>query len=94
MRLIRVLAAALALVPHTFAGSHRETCSVKAGGSNETDDAPAVIEAFEKCGRGGRVIFEDTTYHINSVMNISWLNDVEIDIKGTLLVLSYLLRLI
>ncbi|KAI2465773.1 galacturan 1,4-alpha-galacturonidase B [Annulohypoxylon bovei var. microspora] len=63
----------------------RETCVVESRGTNTTDDAPAIIDAFEKCGRGGRVIFLPTTYYISSVMNITWLDDVEVDIYGTLL---------
>ncbi|KAE8375862.1 pectin lyase fold/virulence factor [Aspergillus bertholletiae] len=63
----------------------RETCVVPAGGSNTTDDAPAIVHAFKKCGHGGKVIFKPTTYHINSVMNITWLEDVDIDLGGTLL---------
>ena len=66
----------------------RETCVVPAGGSNATDDAPAILHAFKKCGRGGKVVFKPTTYHVNSVMNITWLEDVDIDIGGTLLVCS------
>jgi hypothetical protein len=64
----------------------RKTCRVKSGGSNSTDDAPAILQAFENCGRHGRIIFEPTTYYVNSVMNVSWLEDVDIDIRGTLLV--------
>ncbi|KAL6915398.1 hypothetical protein FSST1_006893 [Fusarium sambucinum] len=60
-------------------------CSVKAGLSNDTDDAPAIRKAFEKCSQGGKVVFEPTTYHINSVLNISGLKDVDIDIYGELL---------
>ncbi|KAB8219245.1 pectin lyase fold/virulence factor [Aspergillus novoparasiticus] len=63
----------------------RETCVVPAGGSNATDDAPAIVHAFKKCGRGGKVVFKPTTYHIGSVMNITWLEDVDIDFGGTLL---------
>ncbi|GMF75801.1 unnamed protein product [Aspergillus oryzae] len=63
----------------------RETCVVPAGGSNATDDAPAIVHAFKKCGRGGKVVFKPTTYHIGSVMNITWLEDVDIDLGGTLL---------
>ncbi|KAM0413680.1 hypothetical protein ACHAPD_006918 [Fusarium lateritium] len=69
-----------ATVPKTH-----KICSVKAGLSNGTDDAPAIRKAFEKCGQGGKVIFEPTTYHINSVLNISGLQDVDIDIYGELL---------
>ena len=64
----------------------RKSCTVKASGTNATDDAPAILEAFQKCGRGGRVVFKPTTYYINSVLNITWLEDVDIDIQGTLLV--------
>lgn len=67
---------------------HRSSCTVRSGGSNATDDAPAILKAFKKCGRKGRVVFKPTTYYVNSVMNISWLEDVDIDIYGTLLVFS------
>lgn len=71
------------------AGECRKSCTVKSGGSNATDDAPAIIQAFRECGRNANVVFESTTYYVNSVMNISWLDDVEIDLQGTLLVASF-----
>lgn len=61
-----------------------KTCTVKSGGSNVTDDAPVIIEAFRECGQDATVIFEPTTYHVNSVMNITWLQNVKIDLQGTL----------
>lgn len=64
----------------------RSTCHVKPGGSSKVDDAPAIIKAFDNCKHGGRGTFDNTTYHVNSVMDISGLNDVEVDLKGTLLV--------
>lgn len=67
----------------------RKVCNVKAGGTNTTDDAPAILEAFDQCGKNGRVVFEDTTYYVNSVMNVTGLDDVEVDIHGTLLVCSF-----
>ncbi|KAF4951625.1 hypothetical protein FSARC_12868 [Fusarium sarcochroum] len=67
------------------AARHSKTCVVKAGGSNTTDDAPAIRKAFEKCGQGGKVVFKPTTYHISSVLNITGLKDVEINIQGKLL---------
>lgn len=69
----------------------RKTCVVKPSGTNTTDDGPAIIEAFEKCGKEGRVIFKPTTYYINSVLNVTWLDDVEIDVWGTLLVTNLLI---
>lgn len=65
-----------------------KTCTVKSGGSNETDDAPAIIQAFRECAQDATVIFEPTTYHVNSVMNITWLQNVKIDLQGTLSVSS------
>ena len=64
----------------------RKTCTVEASGTNATDDAPAIISAFQECGQGGKVVFENTTYYVNSIMNTTGLNDVEVDLKGTLLV--------
>lgn len=66
-----------------------KTCVVKAGGVNTTDDAPAIRQAFEECGQGGTVAFGNTTYYVNTVMNITGLKDCEIDLKGTLLVMSF-----
>ncbi|KAJ6137981.1 hypothetical protein N7471_004467 [Penicillium samsonianum] len=64
---------------------HQKSCVIRSGGTNVTDDAPEILKAFRKCGHNGRIVFEPTTYYINSVMNISWLNNVDIDIHGTLL---------
>jgi hypothetical protein len=63
-----------------------KTCTVKAGGNETIDDAPAIYDAFNECGKNGRVVFANTTYYINSVMNTSALHNCEIDIHGTLLV--------
>ncbi|KAL2820552.1 galacturan 1,4-alpha-galacturonidase B [Aspergillus cavernicola] len=63
----------------------RKTCVIPASGTNTTDDAPAILHAFKRCGRGGKVVFKPTTYHVNSVLNTTWLKDVDIDIQGTLL---------
>ena len=65
---------------------HRKTCVVKHGGSVNHDDAPAIIDAFKTCGQHGRVVFSPTTYYVNSILNINWLEDVEIDVQGELLV--------
>ncbi|CAN8098540.1 unnamed protein product [Discula destructiva] len=60
-------------------------CVVPASGTNATDDAPAIIQAFEDCGQGGVITFSaNTTYYVNSVMNVT-AKDAVIDIKGTLL---------
>ncbi|KAI0805627.1 pectin lyase-like protein [Xylaria sp. FL0064] len=79
------ITATLALLPTAALADTRKTCTVDAGGSNATDDAPAIINAFKDCDRGGRVVFQPTTYYVNTVMNITWVDDVEIDWQGKLL---------
>lgn len=79
-----IISSFLLFLPVAWAGV--KTCTVKAAGSNTTDDTPAILDAFDKCGHNGKVVFENTTYHINSVMNTSSLRDCEVDIQGTLLV--------
>lgn len=61
-------------------------CIVPASGTNATDDAPAIVQAFETCGQGGTITFSpDTTYYVNTVMNVT-AQDAVIDIHGTLVV--------
>ena len=68
-------------ISHSINGG-RPTCIVHSGESNSTDDVPLIIEAFERCGHGGNVIFsENETYHINSRLN-PVVNDVNIDWHG------------
>jgi galacturan 1,4-alpha-galacturonidase len=49
------------------------------------DDAEAIRSAFEDCGKDGHVIFENTTYYIGSTLNTTGLQNVDVEIKGTLL---------
>lgn len=81
-----LIAPAFGLSDTTKSGRARATCVVPAGNSTAVDDVPAILDALTTCGNGGRVSFSNTTYHINSVMNTTWLDDVEIDLQGTLLV--------
>ncbi|KAB2572844.1 Glycoside hydrolase family 28 [Lasiodiplodia theobromae] len=63
----------------------RKECTVQPGGSNATDDAVAIRAAFDECGHGGKVVFLNETYYVNSVLNTSGLEDVDIELHGTLL---------
>lgn len=60
------------------------TCVVQPD-SHGGDDAPAIIEAFQRCGKNGNITFLNTTYHVESVMNTSGLENCNIDLQGTLL---------
>ncbi|EQB49243.1 hypothetical protein CGLO_11445 [Colletotrichum gloeosporioides Cg-14] len=59
-------------------------CVVPANGDG-SDDTPAILAAFDKCKTDGHIVFENVTYHIGQVMKTTDLNNVKIDIKGTLL---------
>lgn len=61
-------------------------CTVPASGTNATDDAPAIQAAFAECNNGGRIVFNPTTYYVNSILNITGLEDVQVEIQGKLLV--------
>lgn len=65
------------------------TCVVKAS-PNGTDSAPAIVDAFRRCGHHdgssrGKVVFENETYTIQTVMNTTGLSNVDIELRGTLL---------
>ncbi|KAL1633059.1 hypothetical protein SLS56_003130 [Neofusicoccum ribis] len=63
----------------------RKECVVQPGGSNATDDAVAIRQAFHECGHGGKVVFLNETYYVNSIMNTTGLEDCDIELHGTLL---------
>lgn len=64
---------------------HGSLCILSPGGEG-VDDSPAILDAFAQCGHNGHIIFQNTTYHIERVMNTTGLKNCTIDIKGTLLV--------
>ncbi|KAL7931459.1 glycoside hydrolase family 28 protein [Trichoderma chlorosporum] len=65
-------------------GSPQPTCVIPAL-KNGGDDAPAIRDAFSKCGNGGKVVFQkDTTYSIQTALQLHNLKDVQVDMFGTL----------
>lgn len=62
-----------------------QSCTVYPNG-NKTDDSPSILGAFRSCGLNGKISFINETYWIERVMNTTGLKNVEIDLKGTLLV--------
>lgn len=53
---------------------------------NGGDDGPAIVKALSKCSTRGHVILPGPLYNINSTMNTTGLQDVKIDLYGTMLV--------
>lgn len=66
------------------------TCIVPAA-PNGTDSAPAIVDAFQRCGHNpdannrGKVVFTNTTYTVKTVLNTTGLSNVDVELHGTLL---------
>ncbi|KNZ76189.1 Putative galacturan 1,4-alpha-galacturonidase B [Termitomyces sp. J132] len=76
------------LIAHAYGDSSSNTarvCRVHASADGVSDDAPAIRKAFEDCQRDGHIIFDDTTFHIESVLQTTGLHNVVIDLRSTLL---------
>ncbi|KAF2139457.1 glycoside hydrolase family 28 protein [Aplosporella prunicola CBS 121167] len=70
--------------------NHGKNLCVVTPGPNGTDSAPAIVEAFRRCGYNegpehSKVLFSNGTYNIKSVMNTTGLKNVDVDLQGTLL---------
>lgn len=77
----------LACANYTHASrlERRAECVVPAN-EDGSDDTPAILEAFHTCRSHGRIVFQNTTYHINQIMKTVGLVETDIHIYGTLLV--------
>ena len=56
-------------------------CEVPSG---KSDDTPAIVSAFQRCGQNGKIIFGLGTYRVNKVMKTTGLKNVKIELKGRL----------
>lgn len=72
---------ALTLASLAAAASARLTCKVAHLGGGQ-DDGPAIMAAFKRCAKNGRVTL-DKYYSVNSVLLTTGLDDVEIEFTGT-----------
>ncbi|KAL9071900.1 MAG: hypothetical protein Q9157_005306 [Trypethelium eluteriae] len=60
-------------------------CVIPAAGDG-SDDSPAIIQAFQDCGKGGQITFSaNTTYYVQTVLQLHNLSNVQIDFLGTIL---------
>jgi hypothetical protein len=66
--------------------SRQDTVCEVAANEDGSDDSDAIHGAFEHCGQGGTIVFTNTTYHVEKVLNTTGLKDCKIELKGTLLV--------
>ena len=83
---VTALFATLLIVRPSFANTSGIRCIVESNGVNSTDDSAAIIEAFERRSKNGKIVFKNETYFVNSVLKLEGLRNVKIDVYGTLLV--------
>lgn len=58
-----------------------DRCTVTPLGGGQ-DDGPNIIQAFDACSSGGTIVL-DKYYVVNTVLVITGLQDVSIDLSGT-----------
>lgn len=63
-----------------------KVCRIHPSVDGVSDDAPAIRKAFEECKENGHIIFDDATFHVESVLQTTGLSNVVIDLNSTLLV--------
>lgn len=60
-------------------------CTPTAGGSESTDDVPAITSAIQSCGDGGTIVIPSgSTYYLNSVLDFSGCSECDFQIEGLL----------
>ncbi|KAG8623669.1 hypothetical protein KVT40_008645 [Elsinoe batatas] len=63
---------------------NRKTCTVPSHNDLKTDDSPAILKSIKECNNGGHVVFSaDKTYFIGTALDLSFLKDIDLDIRGT-----------
>ncbi|THU85497.1 polygalacturonase [Dendrothele bispora CBS 962.96] len=84
LHILLLLSACAKLVIGGTVERQGSSCVVHAS-EDGSDDAPAILEAFDACGSDGQILLQDPLYHIESVMDTTGLNNVIVDITGTML---------
>lgn len=59
-------------------------CTIPAN-KNGSDDSPAILQTFKICRKNSIIVFQNTTYNIGQVMKVTDLENVRIEVRGTLL---------
>ncbi|OJJ47727.1 hypothetical protein ASPZODRAFT_63155 [Penicilliopsis zonata CBS 506.65] len=63
----------------------QSSCTPSAGGSESTDDTPAIAAAIASCGDGGTIVIpEGTTYYLNSYLSFAGCADCIFQLEGLL----------
>ncbi|KAF8606149.1 pectin lyase-like protein [Ceratobasidium sp. AG-I] len=81
--LVAALGATAALASSSLASV--KTCVVPSHGNLNISDTPAIKAAFQKCGKGGRIVFpENVTYALNELTILTPCTNCAVELEGTL----------
>lgn len=69
------------LALHVSFSRARQTCQVASSVAG-TDAGPAILDAFQQCGNGGKIVL-DGHYLVNTVLQTAGSN-IEVELSGTL----------
>ena len=85
--LLALLVGAVFQTLHALAHVRKEgrVCTVVPEGHGR-DDSPSIISAFARCNKDASVVLLNDTYHVERVMSTHGLQNVIVDIRGTLVV--------
>lgn len=88
MKLSRFIQILLASASLAAGQNWNKTCIITAS-NNGSDDSPAIKQAFKDCGKNSNIVFqENATYNIQTTLQLHNLSNVQVDLRGTLLVCS------
>ncbi|KAL1622265.1 Exopolygalacturonase [Neofusicoccum ribis] len=72
------------MLPMPVSAARNKTCVVPASGDG-SDDAPAILEAFQSCSPGGSVVLSaNETYTVGTALDLTFLKHVDWVIEGKL----------
>ncbi|PWN46610.1 pectin lyase-like protein, partial [Violaceomyces palustris] len=72
---------AQSLNPHQ---ARRKTCVIQSNADPTKDDTPYILGALKDCNCGGKAVFEkDKVYTVGTAMDLTFLDDIDIDVQGT-----------
>lgn len=94
-RILRSLLLAIILIPYASSLFNPELaqniCVLSPEALAGYDASGAIVSTFERCSRNSFIILTEGTFHIERVMVTTGLENVKIDMRGTLLVSVFLL---
>ena len=70
-------------LPSSVRIAPRAVCTPAAGGSESTDDTPAIEAAIKSCGNGGTIVIPTgSTYYLNTALSFAGCSSCDVQSEG------------